>query len=242
MLMAALLAAAAAAMLTPTGGSRRLSSLPSTVPGGDPVGGAPESRWWASPVLAALIAGATVLLLIGPPTGIVFAVVAGGVAHRWVAGAELAADRRRRERLEQDLPLAVDLLVACLSAGRPPASALYVVASAVRGPVADELRAVTARLEMGADALTVWRRLGQDPVLGPLGRSFARATRSGSSVTSALSRCADDLRRRRRGVAQARARSVGVKAAGPLGVCFLPAFMVVGILPTIVSLFGDIAR
>lgn len=241
MLVSVILAATGAALLVPANGPRRLSAVPSTARRA-PAGGARDSRWWASPVLAALIAAATVLLLIGPPAGIVLALAAGGAVHQWVAAAELAADRSRRERLERDLPLAVDLLVACLGAGRPPTAALSAVASAVRGPVADELRAVTARLEMGADTLAVWRRLAQDPALGPLGRSFARATRSGSSVTAALSRCADDLRRRRRSSAQARARSVGVKAAGPLGVCFLPAFMVVGIVPTIVSLFSGIVR
>lgn len=242
MLLTALLAAAGAALIVPGSAPRRLRALTSTAPSGKPAAGRASSRWWASPVLAGVIAGAFVLQVVGPPTGIVFALVAGAAAHQWVSRAEFAADRRRRERLEQDLPLAVDLLVACLSAGRPPAAALSVVAAAVQGPVAEELRAVTARLDMGADALSVWHRLAHDPALGPLGRSFARATRSGSSVTAVLSRCADDLRRRRRSAAQARARSVGVQAAGPLGACFLPAFVLVGIVPTVASLFGDLLR
>lgn len=241
MLLTALLAAAGTALIMPAKATGRLRHLrPTTSPG--PVSGDQGSRWWSSPVLAAVIAGATVLQVVGPPIGALFALVAAVAAHRWVGRAEFAGDRRRRERLDQDLPLAVDLLVACLAAGRPPAAALSVVASAVPGPVAEELRAVTARLEMGADAVSVWHRLAQHPAMGPLGRSFARATRSGSSVTTSLGRCADDLRRRRRSTAQARARSVGVKAAGPLGACFLPAFMLVGIVPTVVSLFGDLLK
>jgi pilus assembly protein TadC len=36
------------------------------------------------------------------------------------------------------------------------------------------------------------------------------------------------------------ARSVGVHAAAPLGLCFLPAFVLVGIVPSIVSVFGSL--
>lgn len=242
MLLTALLTATGAALIVRAGAPRRLRALTSEPSPGAPASRHASSRWWASPVLAGVVASASVLAVVGPPTGVVLALVAGVAAHEWVSRAEFAAHRRRRERLEQDLPLAVDLLVACLSAGRPPAAALSVVAAAVQGPVAEELRAITARLDMGVDALAVWHRLAHDSAMGPLGRSFARATRSGSSVTVALSRCADDLRRRRRSAAHARARSVGVQAAGPLGICFLPAFMLVGIVPTVVSLFGDVVR
>jgi hypothetical protein len=39
---------------------------------------------------------------------------------------------------------------------------------------------------------------------------------------------------------QKRARTVGVRAAGPLGLCFLPAFMLVGIVPTVVGGFAHL--
>jgi len=188
-----------------------------------------------------VLGGAAVLQVVGPPLGLVLAVGGGAAAYRWVSKAESAGGRRRRERLTGDLPLAVDLLVACLAVGRPPSAALSVVAGALRGPLAQELRVVASQLDMGADAGAVWQGLMRDPALAPVGRAFARAARSGSSVTAALSGCADDLRRRRRADAQARARSTGVRAAGPLGACFLPAFVLIGIVPTVVSLFGQLA-
>lgn len=239
MLLSAATAALAAALLISSPGSRRLRGLMAQR-GPQPGRRRTQRRWWASPVVAAILGAFAVLQVIPPPIGLLPAIGAGVAAHRWVAKAESTAQRRRRERLTQDLPLAVDLLVACLSVGRPPLAALSTVAGALRGPMAQELRAAAAQLELGADATLVWQRMASDPVLGPLGRSMARASRSGSSVTSALSRCADDARRARRTHAQARARSVGVKAAGPLGACFLPAFVLVGIVPTIVSLFGDV--
>jgi hypothetical protein len=37
-----------------------------------------------------------------------------------------------------------------------------------------------------------------------------------------------------------RARSVGVKAAVPLGLCLLPAFVLVGVVPLVVSLLTSL--
>jgi hypothetical protein len=46
-------------------------------------------------------------------------------------------------------------------------------------------------------------------------------------------RLAEDLRRRDRADVESRARSVGVKAALPLGLCLLPAFVLVGVVPLV---------
>jgi hypothetical protein len=46
-------------------------------------------------------------------------------------------------------------------------------------------------------------------------------------------RLADDQRRRSHAEVEARARAVGVKAALPLGVCLLPAFILVGVVPLV---------
>jgi pilus assembly protein TadC len=67
---------------------------------------------------------------------------------------------------------------------------------------------------------------------------MARSLDTGAPAAEALTRLADDLRRERRTLADQAARSVGVRAAAPLGLCFLPAFVLVGIVPSIVSAFG----
>jgi len=74
-------------------------------------------------------------------------------------------------------------------------------------------------------------QLGQHAQLGPLGRSLARAVRTGASVAEAMTRLAEDLRRTARTEAEGRARAVAVKAAAPLGLCLLPAFALVGVVP-----------
>ncbi len=238
MLSAPLLAALAVALALPARGRDRLTVIRPAA-SGVTTSLPPRRRWWTSPPFASAVAALAALQVFRPPTGLVWAAAAAVAAHQWVSRAESAARREWRLLLERQLPLAVDLIVACLVAGRPPAVAWSTVAGAVPEPLASELRSVAAQLDLGTDPEAVWHQLARDPLLGPLGRAFTRAARSGSSVTTALQRCSEDLRRRRRSVAQARARSVGVKAAGPLGVCFLPAFVVVGIVPTVVGLFSS---
>ncbi|MDX6298506.1 MAG: hypothetical protein QOI51_2363 [Nocardioidaceae bacterium] len=188
---------------------------------------------------ACLCAGALSLLgwvLLGPvggPAGM----VAGLGASWWIGRLEPPAVARAREEIGRDLPLAVDLLAACSSVGRPTEESLAVVSRAVGGALAERIDDIIARLSLGADPFAEWSRLAVDPLLGPLGRTMQRSTESGAPLVEALSRLAEDRRRERRTQTQLRARSVGVKAAGPLAACFLPAFMLVGVVPTVAGGF-----
>ena len=84
----------------------------------------------------------------------------------------------------------------------------------------------------------MWEPLTADPVLAPLARTMTRATRSGARVADAVDRLSVDLSRQARARREDRARSVGVKAALPLGLCLLPAFLLIGIVPVVAGLFG----
>jgi len=173
---------------------------------------------------------------VGPVAG---AVVGVGV-HCGLGRLEPLAVRRRRERVRTDLPLAVDLLVVALRAGRPVTTALGVVAAVVGGPLGDDLGRWTARLELGGDPAQVWSAVAADAVLGPLGRAVVRAADSGAPVADALANLADDLRRDRLIDADEVARRVAVRSAGPLGLCFLPAFVLVGVTPTVIGAFSSL--
>ena len=131
------------------------------------------------------------------------------------------------------VPHAVDLMAACLAAGLSLAAALEQITAAVDAPLSEELAAVSARLRLGVDPATVWRDLAGHPQLGGLGRTVSRAVESGASVAEAMLRLADDLRRQGRAEVESRARAVGVKAALPLGICLLPAFVLVGVVPLV---------
>ena len=145
---------------------------------------------------------------------------------------------RRREQLVDDLPTGVDLLAACLDAGSAPEAALVTVSRALGGPVGEELVAIHHRLEVGVDPRQVWRSIAAHEQLGPLGRAIGRAHETGAPVGRAVHRLATELRERARADVEARARSIEVKAAAPLGLCLLPAFVLLGVVPLVAGVFG----
>lgn len=192
-------------------------------------------------LLWALLAGAGSAALLGgsvaPVAGAVVCAVVWVVAGR----AEPRGARLRREEVRRDLPHVVTLLGAALRSGAAPAVAVDLACRALPGAAADRLRPVAARLELGADPAAVWGELADDPVLGPLGRTLARTHRTGAPVVDAVDRLGDDLARRSRAEVEDRARAVGVRAAVPLGVCLLPAFLLLGIVPLVAGLASRVA-
>ncbi len=188
-------------------------------------------------VVCVVAVGAAGWLVVGPSLSAVCAVPVGLGLSWWLGTLESPSATRAREEIARDLPVAVDLLAACALVGRPPEQSLAVVARAVGGAVGARLDVVTARLALGADPQVEWRRVMTDPQLAPLARTMLRTLESGAPLVDGLTRLAADRRRERRASVQARARTVGVKAAGPLAVCFLPAFMLIGVVPTIAGAF-----
>ncbi|MBC7595692.1 MAG: type II secretion system F family protein [Kineosporiaceae bacterium] len=198
-----------------------------------------EARNFVPPptVLAMALSVLASLTLFGMPTGLLVAAVAAPMAAKVVGRLESSAVRRRRNRIASQLPGAIDLLIAVLDAGRPPVDAFTLVARAASDPLGAELALIAGRLSVAGDEQSVWEGMGTKAEFAALGRSFRRAGRSGMPVGRILGRLADELRRERRTNSQERARSVAVMTAAPLGVCFLPAFFLVGIVPTIFGAF-----
>jgi Flp pilus assembly protein TadB len=187
-----------------------------------------------------LLSGAAAAAFLGGPVGWVAAPVAAVTTWLVIERSEPARVRRARDLARRDLPHVVGLLADALRSGQPPPDALGVVAAALPGPAATRLAEVVPRLRLGVDPLQVWADLAADPALGPLGRALARAHRTGAPVVPAGERLADELSRSARAEVEDRARSVGVRAAVPLGLCLLPAFVLVGIVPVVAGLLTSL--
>ncbi len=191
-------------------------------------------------LVLALLAGGGVVAVLGGAAGAVLGpAVAGGCW--WVAGrVEPAGLRDRREEVRRRSPHVVALFAAALRAGAAPAAALLLVADALPGPATGPLHAVASRLALGADPAAAWRGLLAEPGLEAWGRAMARAHESGASVVEVVERLADDLAVTARVEVEDRARTVGVRAALPLGLCLLPAFLLIGIVPLVAGLLGSL--
>ena len=175
---------------------------------------------------------------LGGVIGLVLGGVGGLFSWRAVAKMESPSQVRRRRELERDFPIAVHLFGACLAAGAATSTALASVSEALPGAVGEEFALLQRRLHWGVDPVAVWRSV--DGPLEPLGRCMARAHESGASVQHAVARLADDVRRETRARADARARTIEVRAAAPLGLCFLPAFVLLGVVPMAAGLFSSL--
>ncbi|MEO6511826.1 MAG: type II secretion system F family protein [Nocardioides sp.] len=170
--------------------------------------------------------------------GLVAGVVVGVVVWVVLDRAETPAQRRRRERVRADLPHLVGLLAAAVRSGLPPADGLAVVCAALPGPASDALARLPPRIALGMSPGEVWGSITTEPGLAPLGRTLARSARTGEPVADALDRLGRELAARSRSEVEDAARRVGVRAAVPLGLCLLPAFLLVGIVPVVAGLVG----
>jgi Flp pilus assembly protein TadB len=195
-------------------------------------------RWrW----LLSALSGVGAASFVGGRAGLVVAPVVIVAAWVMLGRVEPASVRREREQARRELPHVVRLLGTALAAGAAPAAALEVVAEALPGAAARRLWPAATRLRLGADPVTTWASLAADPALAPLGRALARAQSGGVPVAAAVARLADDLARTARADVEDRARTVGVRAAAPLGLCLLPAFLLIGIVPLVGGLLRSLA-
>ncbi|MGI8457118.1 MAG: type II secretion system F family protein [Propionibacteriaceae bacterium] len=182
---------------------------------------------WSEPLRSAMGVALPVL-------GVVAVVVLGRL--------EPVTVRRRRVRLVLDLPQALDLLAAGLAAGRPLRSATEAVAEVLDGPLAADLAEVVAAVRLGRAEDEAWRELRGHPVLGPVAIDLARSAASGTRLVELLGVHARVARRLRQAELEAMARAVGVRCVVPLMVCFLPAFLLIGVVPIIGSVLSAALR
>ena len=194
-------------------------------------------RWrW----LLAAMAGVGGFLFVGGRMAPVAAVAAGCVAW-WVIGrTESPAERRIRRQVRSDLPHLVDLLAAALRGGATPGQGVRMACGALPGPAAERLAGVSGRLDLGVEPAQVWASLAVDTELAPLGRALARSHRTGAAVVPTIEQLAGELGRSATADIEEQARAVGVRAALPLGLCLLPSFLLLGIVPLVVGMLAEL--
>jgi pilus assembly protein TadC len=179
-------------------------------------------------------------LLIGGILGAVLAPVVAVAGARWLRRGDGNAAAEDRAALLRELPGACDLLAVCLAAGVPVGAALTAVGAAVPAPLGPQLSGVAAVSRLGAEPRRAWADV--PPELAALGRVLIRAGESGATAAPALRSLAADSRAGARAAAEAGVRRAGVWVLAPLGVCFLPAFVCLGVVPMVLGIASDVFR
>lgn len=192
------------------------------------------------PLLVSVLVGFPVFALIGGWVGMALGLGSAVAAYRWLARQPSRETVAEERLVNADLPFAADLLAAALRAGAAPDIAARCVASAVGGPLGERLTRVDRALRLGAAAEEAWSYLGDVGGATRVAQAAIRSQHSGAAFAGSLQRIADDLRADGLIAADAAARRAGVLIVLPLGLCFLPAFVLTGLVPVIVAVLGGV--
>jgi pilus assembly protein TadC len=235
----ALLALAAALLLWSPRAALRAGRLRALHPAPEPmavrqVASPDPRRRWLLAGSAALAGG----LLVGGLTGVAVTALTAVLVERRLRGTAPDDPDQERRALMRDLPGACDLLAVCLSAGVPVGAALAAVGAAVPAPLGPHLRGVAALLRLGAEPRSAWADAPAE--LAALGRVLVRAGESGATAAPALHALAADSRAAARAATEAAVQRAGVWVLAPLGLCFLPAFVCLGVVPMVLGIAGDV--
>jgi hypothetical protein len=194
-----------------------------------------------TPRRALPLAGIVAATLLLGPAGAVLLTSAAVARRVWRRGAPGRLGRRRAGAVRQAAPLAYDLLATCVEVGLTLPVAARVVASSVGEPVGPTLAQLAAALERGAPIDEAVHGFGGTG-LEALARTVLAAESGGPGLGFALRALAAEARAAAAASAQAAAKRSGVWAVGPLTLCFLPAFVLVGVVPVVAGLLGDVLR
>lgn len=165
------------------------------------------------------------------------------------AGIRVGPQFRRRSPRRGPDPLAVasslDVLAVCLEAGMAVSTGAAAIAPSAPPKLARVLRRAADLLALGADPAVAWAVSptgSVDPHIDALLRLARRSAASGAALARGVAELADQSRHEAAHAATAAAERAGVLIAGPLGLCFLPAFVCLGIVPVVVGLAGDVLQ
>ncbi|WGW11057.1 hypothetical protein LWF01_13230 [Saxibacter everestensis] len=141
--------------------------------------------------------------------------------------------------------LVMDLVAVGLHSGLAPNRALEVVAAAVGEGGADLATLGRSLLLEQADEAISEQPDDQHSRRSALTRDIASTIRfahlTGAPAAGLIQSRVEELRRRRVREAQAAAGRLGVRLVLPLGLCILPAFIALGVMPVVISLVSDLA-
>lgn len=137
----------------------------------------------------------------------------------------------------RDTAMMLELIAAMLDAGSGIGRSLELVAAAASPERTKSLKPVVAALAIGADWETSWRSSeGHSAEILALRDALGFAALTGAPSSAILYAQAARMRRERFRSAEKRAASLSVKLVIPLGLCSLPAFICLGVVPVLLAL------
>ena len=151
--------------------------------------------------------------------------------------------RRRKEEMAAALPDVVDLLAVCSHAGLNISLSLRRVVERASGPLGKEIQRVIEEIDLGVPRARALENLAVRcglPELEALVRVLLNSERFGTQIASSLETFSADVRGRLKRSAEEQARKAPVKILFPLVFLILPAFILLTVVPLLVSAFQSL--
>jgi tight adherence protein C len=191
------------------------------------------------PILAGALAAAAVLSVFGAfrPRHLVVAAEFSDRDHR-PSPAGRRVRRRRSRQVEGEVPQLLDLLAAGSTAGLSAELSLRRAAEALRGPLGEDLRGVAHLADLGArwrDELDAYATATGSVDLMRTMAVLQRTESLGASLADATRDLAATVRHARRAATLERARTAPVKMLFPLVFLILPAFLLLTVVPVLLT-------
>lgn len=186
----------------------------------------------------AAAAAVAVGVLVGVPAVLLAATAAAAfAAGRWLPQ-RAAASRTEPSRGAEATSLAglLDLLATAMTAGLPLPQAISAIADLEESPAGAILAEVGSLLALGVPPLQAWRSAADDRDLAPLAAAAVRAAIGGVTLADAAREVAREIRDRARAESDRAAARAEVAMTAPLALCFLPAFLCLGLAPVVIGL------
>jgi pilus assembly protein TadC len=172
--------------------------------------------------------------------------VGGDHSRVRIRAGEAVPMRPHRPPVSSGDPLAAassfDVLAACLRSGMAVSTAAAATAPSASPELARLLARAADLLALGADPAAAWANpeLRADHHTEALMRLARRSASSGAALAQGVAELAEQSRHDAADAAGAAAERASVLIAGPLGMCYLPAFVCLGIVPVVAGLAGDV--
>ena len=183
------------------------------------------------------VLGAVMLLINGK---VLFAVIAAGVLFflpdYWV----VSLRGKRQIAIQADAADTIDQLTICVEAGLGFDAALARVAATTEGPLTDELRHTISDIQAGVPRAQALRALSdrvQIAEIRQLVTALLQAQKHGVPMADTLRIQSAEMRLKRTQRTEEKAAKLTVKMLFPIIVCFVPVFMIISVVPALISVF-----
>ena len=193
--------------------------------------------------LTPITVAVAVLCLFAPAPLPILGPVVGLVAWRAPTFVQGRTARHHRARADAELPQFLDLLAAASSAGLSASLSFRRAVGALQGPLAEELAGVVRAVDLGGRWREELRSTADRLDLPDLRRTVAALTRTetlGSSLATSMQELAERVRSSRRAAVTERARTAPVKMLFPLVFLVLPAFLLLTVVPVLLTTLQSI--